>query len=98
MRKLANLIVYQRDIRRVNGNVASYAAHRNADSRFLSAGASLTPSPIMQTFAAIVLATASWSPVSRTGCTESSLSRASICSLSGRSVSASTKAPANRPS
>ena len=38
MRKLANLIVYQRDIRRVNGNVASYAAHRNADSRFFERG------------------------------------------------------------
>ena len=38
MRKLANLIVYQRDIRRVNGNVASYAAHCNADSRFFERG------------------------------------------------------------
>ena len=46
-----DLVIDERDIRGVHGDVAANAAHGNAHigGLFQSAGASLTPSPIMQT-------------------------------------------------
>lgn len=49
MRQLLDLIVHQRNIRRVYGDIAANAPMAMPTSAFFRAGASFTPSPIMQT-------------------------------------------------